>query len=162
MHLGYSASYLEAIFNPSKFPAKVKKVVLKVVELQKTLGFDAIAFRGNSGAAFAYPVAFVTGIPLICVRKGESSHGRSIEGPTSAASVSIKTYLILDDFVSAGSTVRAIVKEIGEATWRTYLGNPSRTAPKCVGLLSWNEESTGICDVRPVETDQGSIPQFTL
>lgn len=160
MRLGYSASYLEAIFNPSKFPAKVKKVVLKVTELQKSLGFDAIAFRGNSGAAFAYPVGFVTGIPLICVRKGESSHGHSIEGPTVSA-VSIKSYLILDDFVSTGSTVRAIVKEIREATWRDAAGNPTKRVPKCVGLLSWNEESTSF-EPAPVHTEQGSIPQFTL
>ena len=38
-----------------------------------------LPFVGNSGAGIAYPVSYKTGIPLICVRKGESSHGERVE-----------------------------------------------------------------------------------
>lgn len=73
--------------------------------------FDAIAFRGLSGALFAPTVAMKMGKTLIAVRKKETKHSsRIVEGDYNA-----KRYVILDDFVSSGETVRHMLDEIGDA-----------------------------------------------
>ena len=75
---------------------------------RKQTEFDAIAFRGLSGALIAPSVADQLGKKLIAIRKpDDGSHGTSVEGETSETQ-----YIILDDFVSSGSTVRAIIDAI--------------------------------------------------
>jgi adenine/guanine phosphoribosyltransferase-like PRPP-binding protein len=83
--------------------------------------FDAIAFTGNSGAIYAPPVALALNKPMILVRKSEvSSHSsRDVEGLKSA-----KTYIILDDIVSSGATVRRVVNLV-------HLWNRA----ECVGIV---------------------------
>lgn len=86
--------------------------------------FDAIAFRGNSGAAIAYPLSFKLQIPLICIRKGASHSPLKLEGCTNA-----RTYVIVDDFIDSGNTMnqiqRAINKDYG-------------SVPELVGILLYD------------------------
>ena len=123
-YFGHSG-YLEQIFIPKKLASTSKRVAKKLLKLQKTLQFDAIAFRGNSGAGIAYPVSMLTGIPLICVRKGEKSHGQKVE----AAQRSIYRYVVLDDFISDGGTLESIIKTI-----RLVTDNETR----CVGVALYD------------------------
>lgn len=70
--------------------------------------FDCIAFRGMSGALLAAPVASALGKNLILVRKDEKRHSMyRVEGVRSKT-----RYIIVDDFVSTGDTVRAIIEAI--------------------------------------------------
>jgi adenine/guanine phosphoribosyltransferase-like PRPP-binding protein len=152
--LGYSAYYLRPVFDPARFTELVAKIVVRVRQLKTELRFDAIAFRGNSGAAFAYPVSAATGIPLLCVRKGESTHSSAaVEGPVADNGVSaeIDTYLILDDQVSSGETMRAIIDAIRQTHWQ---GGPP---PTPVGVLLWDQE-----DRTDFETGNGDecLPVF--
>ena len=110
----YSAEFLT--------PAKLRKAVqrcLRVIRKRK-LKFDAIAFRGLSGAVVAPMVALALKKTLIAVRKNRS-HGIKVCGDLGAQS-----YLIIDDFISSGETVRKIVTGIERA---------SIDEPTCVGAV---------------------------
>jgi len=98
-HCGYLSKALESI-------------ELAVTDCEKGLEgieFDTIAFRGMSGALVAPIVARDLKKEIILVRKtGEDNHsGYSLEGHIGA-----KKYVILDDFISTGKTVREIIKQV--------------------------------------------------
>lgn len=120
------SSYHTTIFNPKKLKRAVSKTVALLRKLQPKLKFDAIAFRGQSGAGVAYPVSIQTGVPLVLVRKNESSHGYDIEGPNKI----VKRYIIIDDFVSTGATVRAITRALG-----------LEGDCKCVGIVAYDKDN---------------------
>lgn len=128
--MNFRTSYMECVYNdPEKYAKLIKKVAKKVRELQESLGFHAIAFRGTSGAAMAYPVSAATGIPLICVRKDDSHHGGMTEG---SDNIDVKKYLIIDDFIGLGRTMDAIIKAIDDRRGRKVV--------KCVGILLYNPD----------------------
>ena len=125
----FTTSYLDKVYtSPDKYAALVKEASKTVKRLQKKLNFDAIAFRGTSGAAMAYPISVATGIPLICVRKvKERSHGRPVEG---SHKFEVKSYLIVDDFIESGNTIDKIIDAINhEIPWFEGADVP------CVGIL---------------------------
>ena len=114
----FTNAYMPEVYNsPKKYAALVHRVAKKIQALQKKLGFDALAFTGTSGAAIAYPVSVITGIPLICVRKTtRGSHcNMVVEGPSDK---DIKKYLIVDDFIQSGNTIRKIIKKIKNNKWK--------------------------------------------
>lgn len=81
-------------------------LAVRALELHK---FDAIAFTGMSGALIAPPVSLKLGKPFIMVRKPYvSGHSEwAVEGDYGA-----KSYIILDDFMATGETVKRIRKQI--------------------------------------------------
>lgn len=100
---------MDDVYNPSMLKGMVKVAAREIRKLKRRLKFTHLAFRGSSGAAIAYPLSAATGIKLIHVRKSkEKSHGIAIEG-----SGQCEKYLIVDDFVSEGTTAREIIKAIG-------------------------------------------------
>jgi adenine/guanine phosphoribosyltransferase-like PRPP-binding protein len=110
-------------------PMNTKKLVKAAMTLLKLYDFDAIAFRGISGALVAPILAYRLNKSLLVVRKpkqtDETSHsGRRVEGDLNA-----RRYLIVDDFQSSGNTVQAIVEEI------------SKFAPnaRCIGALLYKD-----------------------
>lgn len=110
---------------------KQRKALLRncVKLLRKSaVEFDAIAFRGMSGALIAPPVADLLGKHLIMVRKpGDQRHSsRLVEGEDA-----ITRYIIIDDFIRTGDTVRQVVKAVWE--------NHTKDA-ECVGVLVYNED----------------------
>ena len=112
-------------FNPEYLKIIVRKCSRKINWLQskKKVIFDAIAFSGESGGSVSYPLSFKTGIPFICVRKfGTITHGKRIEGPDKP----VNKYLIIDDCIDSGNTVKYIVEEITK-----YTNGKS----KCAGVL---------------------------
>lgn len=128
MQLGHS-DYLSKLYDPVDLKKTVTRTAKKIKRLQKKLKFDAIAFRGQSGAAVAYPVSMLTGIPLILVRKKESSHGQAIEGPASL----VNRYVVLDDFICEGTTVNAIIKAIENKV--RSIGD----SIECVGIVLYDD-----------------------
>ncbi len=102
--------YLGGLFGGT-FAKHVDDAVKAVKEFQKKTPFDAIAFTGTSGAGMAFPLSYVMKIPLIHVPKpGVYRHDYSkVEG-----TVSSKKYLIVDDFIGGGTTVKKIESTITE------------------------------------------------
>jgi adenine/guanine phosphoribosyltransferase-like PRPP-binding protein len=100
-------AYLHSLYE-KEFFNKLPKVVQRLKKIRKTHPFDAIAFTGTSGMGYGFPLSFLLKIPVIHVRKKNKSHcNYAIEGTLSS-----KRYLIVDDFIETGATVKRIKKVI--------------------------------------------------
>lgn len=99
--------YLGKIYG-GEFLKLVPKAVKRLRAYRKKNPFDAIAFTGSSGAGLAFPLSYFLKVPLIHVRKKDKNHyGEAIEG-----TISSKRYLIVDDFIESGNSIRRIIKSI--------------------------------------------------
>lgn len=102
-------------------PAEAKVIVKNCIKFLKKIEFDAIAFRGLSGALIAPSIAMEMGKELIAVRKTKGDHSSNmVEGDRNA-----RTYVIVDDFIGSGNTVLKMLDEI------------AKYAPgaECIGVL---------------------------
>lgn len=111
----HSCGYLAALFD-GRFKESVDTAIKTLTP--KADQFDAIACTGLSGTLIAPIIAYHLSKPLIVVRKSnkESPHsGRLVEGADCVK------YLILDDVISSGTTIRNIIANIKQAS---ILGKP--------------------------------------
>lgn len=75
---------------------------------------QAIAVRGTSGTSVAFGMRQVYDLPfIICRKSGENSHDGVVTG--AGCPTHISRYIILDDLVSSGSTVAAIMEDLDPA-----------------------------------------------
>jgi adenine/guanine phosphoribosyltransferase-like PRPP-binding protein len=119
------------------------------------LKFDAIAVRGLSGVSFGSIIADRLDCDLVVVRKEEdmqlhTSHAnRQVEGPTGEFS-----YVIIDDFVASGGTLR----QIRDRMWY------SRPNAKCVGVYLYEVDGNATQDPhsRTAEIVRGIFPDVPL
>jgi len=97
------------VFEVKEFTKVVDRAARALKAFSKKNPFDAIAFTGNSGAAMAYPLSYKLKVPLICIRKrpSDSHSSLKLEGCVSA-----KRYVIVDDFIESGSTMKKIQRVI--------------------------------------------------
>jgi len=129
-------------------PEALRKVVRKAGRVLRAMRnstpFDAIAFRGMSGASIAYPVSYLTGIPTVNVRKdgGSGSHGMAIEGPNK----SIESYVILDDLIDSGETVKAIIRG---------LANRMIPAKQCKAIVLYHSHRNDSFSYYDADADAG-------
>lgn len=101
--------YLSSLYS-KEFLKMIPKAAKQIKALKKELKFDAIAFTGTSGAGIGFPISYLLKIPVINVRKGFSAHYTgAIEG-----TISSKKYLIVDDLIASGATIRKIISTIEE------------------------------------------------
>lgn len=130
------SSYMHPIFNIEQFPNLVESVITSAKLLMDKHPYDTIAFTGNSGSALAYILSFTLKIPLICVRKpGEDSH--FIGKPSTwfpirdrdlfEGNLSCKNYIIIDDGISSGKSVKKI-RDVIDATC---------ASARCVAMLMY-------------------------
>ena len=102
-------SYLSSIFDPVKY-AKTFRQSLRILRaLRKDRPFDAIAVRGVSGMALGFALAHRLKVGVICVRK---STARAHCKHTVEGFVGAKRYVIVDDLVETGGTIKCIIDEI--------------------------------------------------
>ncbi|NUX98753.1 hypothetical protein [Paraburkholderia youngii] len=101
-------SYSSVMFDPAKLRKVVAELARKLPELQEKFDFDTIAVTGKSGCAVGFALSMVTGIHVVYVRKGESSHGDMVEGDGHE----FTRYAFFDDFVCSGSTRDRIEEEL--------------------------------------------------
>jgi adenine/guanine phosphoribosyltransferase-like PRPP-binding protein len=115
----------------SQFKPTVKTTVTAIRRLKKLLGFEQIVCTGISGQSIAWPVGYVTEIPVAVVRrKGEKQHhGYSVENFTRN-----QKYIILDDFISSGDTVKHVIKS---------LVDHGHDSDQCVGIYCYSATGTG-------------------
>lgn len=76
--------------------------------LKSGIEFDAIAFRGNSGAILSGYLSLLAQKPLILVRKEKAHSDRKIE--TLIRPDSNVKYIVIDDLISTGNTIDDIIK----------------------------------------------------
>jgi adenine/guanine phosphoribosyltransferase-like PRPP-binding protein len=110
----------------------------KAKAILKKYKFDAIAFRGMSGALVAAPLALAIKKTLIMVRKPEDENARhstrAVEGDRGA-----KRFVMVDDFVASGTTMKTILRAIKKF-------NPEAV---CIGYLGWQSCSKQLI-LRPI------------
>lgn len=122
--------YSYAQFNRHQREEIALKIATYLPQVMKHTGADSVAVMGKSGIAIAFAALVIKEFPILTVRKdNEMSHGDRVEGTEGH---DFKNYLILDDFVATGSTVRNIVRSINEFCQARYM-----EAPRCVGVVEY-------------------------
>jgi hypothetical protein len=128
--------YHSHLFDLPKFKRTIKRAVPKIRKFRKSHPFDAIAFCGFSGGPIAGILSHRLSIPLIAVRKkGEKYHGCNPIGLTGA-----DRYIIIDDLIASGDTIRWIKASI--AKW-----SPNS---KLVGIALFDDSCRDTYDGFPV------------
>jgi hypothetical protein len=103
------ASYLYDFFSPKMFKKKIEEAARSLSKFRETTSFQALAFRGMSGALLAPAISIEIGCSLIFVRKGEATHSiYQVEGLYSAK------YVFVDEFIGTGSTFGTVVESISK------------------------------------------------
>ena len=116
----------------------MKLAAAKLKRFRRKVKFDAIAFTGSSGAALAYPISFLLGVPLICVRKStkDNHSGLKLEGAVSASK-----YIIVDDFIQSGRTINKINKAIKSRNEKA----------NCIGIYLYNDGAINPPDFKGIK-----------
>ena len=127
--------YLHSVFYSTTFQNKIDNAIMIMSSFDKENPFEAIAFTGISGAAFAFPLAYLLSKSLICIRKANSSThcSLSIEGHVDCTS-----YIIVDDFISTGATINLITTSIEKEFHHTNT-YCNRNYPKFVAVFLYDE-----------------------
>lgn len=120
------SQYLHVAIYPY-YRATVIDFIIQKIENNK-LDFDSIAFMGMSGALIVPTVADKLNKFMLLVRKNyERRHScLQVEGYLNS-----KRYLIIDDIISSGMTIRSIVEKIHKAT---------KGKAKCIGVLCYKSK----------------------
>lgn len=109
----------------------------------KTEEFDAIAFRGMSGALVAPSVAAALGKNLLMIRKEQSHSDMNVEGFYGIT----QRYVIVDDFISSGETCRTIIAKVKRFDKSNI----------CIGIVLYNNlgrDRTSL--IIPTDFDEGA------
>lgn len=130
--------YLQPIYDRARFRKLIPRAIKLLEKIQKERPFKAIAFRGSSGAALAYPLSYLLNISLMHVRKKDGNHF-----PGAVEGVICDKYIIIDDFIESGKTVKEIVKEINKAHSWLY-SSENQIKPQAIILYTR--------DVIPIKT----------
>ena len=104
-----TAGYLSSALTPDKFRRILNKLARNIRNANIT--FDSIAFRGMSGTLVAPTIAFrLKKNPVLIRKECDGSHsGRSIE-----ANSEVVDYIIIDDLIESGTTIKRIVEAMDE------------------------------------------------
>lgn len=119
-----SATWLQPILRPGGLEAEAVKAADRVGPIE----YEAIAFTGLSGAVLSSALAMKFNKLLYCVRKsGENRHSDyEVEGPSNGL-----RYIIVDDLINSGDTVRRINAKVAEHTSKQAV---------CVGIYLYRED----------------------
>ena len=130
--------YLHSVFFQTEFKNKIYNAVELISLYDKENSFEAIAFTGISGAAFAFPLAYLLDKSLICIRKANSSmHCKlSVEGHIDCIS-----YIIVDYFIASGSTIQLITTsiELEYETKALYKDDRDYLSPKLSAIFLYDQ-----------------------
>jgi adenine/guanine phosphoribosyltransferase-like PRPP-binding protein len=112
------STYLSSIYDVNKYKPLIDNIIVTINKLKESIGFDAIVFSGNSGSGVAYTISYLTGIPVICVRKKKESTASNfkVEGLYVP-----KSYIIIDDFFVSGRTIKHIVSNMKKESPKSEL-----------------------------------------
>lgn len=126
------AHYSGSMFDRSILVQRRDDLVLALGSIMRQTNADCLFVTGKSGIAMAFALLTEYSVPIITVRKpDERSHGVMFEGPTDYEP---KRYLILDDFVSSGTTVERVMAQV-----HNYCRAVNK--PECVGVIEWDRSA---------------------
>ena len=140
--------YSQHQFDHGSLRATARRLAETLPVLLSQYDAQAVAVTGKSGMSVAFATMMLTDIPLIVVRKrGENSHGEMIEG---VVGIRVRRYIILDDFVSSGATVRTVVRDIDDYCRVQHFQRPEPVAVACY-------YSGGGCGTVAARTDEQNV-----
>lgn len=151
--------YSDTQYDNAKLREAAKLVAAKLPLIMRETGAQAVAVTGKSGLSLAFAALMLIDFPLIVVRKrGENSHGANIEG---TSGIEVEKYLILDDFVSSGRTVRTIVEELEMYAAQRACDGGDRRDIRCVGVVEYRR-SGGTPSMHGLGGSGYTVPGFCL
>lgn len=123
------SDYLHNVLDVTRLPKTIDAIVETI--RKSRIDFDAIAFRGMSGALIAPSIAVKLHKALIMVRKEkEFSHSPyTVEGYHSSYPFK---YIIIDDLICSGETIRTIIDKLTKS--------PSHHFGKCKAVFIYRRE----------------------
>ena len=131
--------YMNGGFSPAQRKTILKELLFNI--RNSKIKFDAIAYRGHSGALFAPSVADELDKSLLLIRSSNRNCHSSypIEGVFPGYNWALKKkrsdfkYIIIDDFISTGNTLVKIITKIKEYS------TSASVEIKCVGVFTWRD-----------------------
>lgn len=130
MSVEVNSSYHE-VFDSDFHQDTVKQFTNDIRKFYKKTEFTHMVVTGLSGQSIAWPIAYLTGIPIVVLRKrGEKSHSYS----RFAGDGHIEKYIIIDDFIESGKTIKRILSTIEKNDY-TDDGDPPA---ECIGIFLYN------------------------
>lgn len=125
------SGWLSKVFQPKELK-KAARDIANQIKYDRNNGthINAIAVTGLSGLTFGCVIAFLTGLPLIALRKTDYSHSSyTIEYDDTLVGYA---YCIVDDLIASGDTINRIIRNMtGEDDAfhceKIYLYNPSNS-----------------------------------
>lgn len=127
-------SYSNTLFDRAKLREAMgllRPILAKLIDKHGELHMH-IACTGKSGIAFCFALHAASDLAfdVLAVRKdGERAHGSSVEGGGNY----VYQYIIVDDFVDSGDTVRNLKKRID-----LYAQSQGEPSPTCLGFIEYN------------------------
>ena len=102
------SDWLRPVYDPAKLRDTVYRISCEIDKLSSRPKF--IAARGISGVSIGAAVSYYTSIPLVVVRKdNQQTHSTGI---VQGLDHLHGDYVIVDDLIDSGVTVRVIAKEL--------------------------------------------------
>ena len=151
----WAPSHTSRVVDVEKLPLLLKKALPVLRKLRRRLKFNTLAVSGHSGIVLATLLAAKLKMPLLAVRKdGDNECADSCR--VNGTRLKDCRYLIVDDLISSGRTVKRILFRIDEAAkkeneWRKKraeapYADPEEDLgqiphPKCVGILLYDTSS---------------------
>lgn len=122
------AGYSYTLFDHVKLRAAARAAVEVLVKVRCDHGDIHLAVTGKSGIAMAFAINMIAEFPVVVVRKpAEMSHGSTIEGMGI-----LDKYVIIDDFVATGRTIKNIMAAIDG-----YAALRDGDKPECLGFVEY-------------------------
>lgn len=122
------------IFDPNEMPNLVKRLVRTANSVRKFTDFNCLAGSGHSSVPLLGALGLKLNLPFIAVRKSQDTDNDIglVNGffPNEGT-----RYLIIDDLISSGTTVKRIVDNIHKTAADRRYDNV-----KCVGILLHNSD----------------------
>lgn len=149
----YHPDWLKPIHDPRELRRVINLVVAEIGKLDRRPQF--LAVRGTSGTAIGGAVSLVSDLPLVVVRKeDDNSHAKhygTVQGMRGTGGL----YIIVDDLVDSGTTVREIVAAIK----RDHEHNSdSYTPTECIAVILYSADQI---ETGAVELDGRTVPLIT-
>jgi adenine/guanine phosphoribosyltransferase-like PRPP-binding protein len=115
--MSHHASWLETLVDPKLLNKRADFLIGELEKDKKLYEINALVVRGISGAVMGGIVSSITGIPLVIVRKEKSHSGYDVEYDDYLLDEEKPTnYVIIDDLINSGDTMKEIVKAIKSKT----------------------------------------------
>ncbi len=115
-------TYYGRVFDPTSLGDIVNQSAARLADLE----YDSLVVRGNSGLIVGAPLALAVNKPIGIVHKGDGHTGPRYKGARAPG-----RYVIVDDFIESGATIRAIT---GDTTLQSRKASP-------VAILLYNAYS---------------------